>query len=167
MIMDDLESSYRTGAITLHEAIALMMGSNEPCPDWLRKEYELALMDYQSGGDFMQTMGLNYYTKGHGTPVKRIADEKNHQIAANLRYILEDLVSFGLYKNTPLKHKAENKMSKEVLDKVKLYLKMYKVIVTEKIDRDLELMTAYEVASLIFSGASESKIREIEAKYIL
>jgi len=164
--MENLELHFRTGAITLHEAIALMMGSNEPCPDWLRKEYELALMEFSQGkSDFIERMGLKY-EKGHGTDIRKALKEKNFQIAVNLRRILEDLVKFGLYKNTPLKQNAENKMSKEVLKKVREYLKMYKYSITEQVNKDLELMTAYQVAGLIFN-ISESKVRELESKYNL
>ena len=164
--MDNLEVSYYSGAITLHEAIAIMMHSKEPCPDWLTNLYENALMDFHSGGDFMQHMGLNRYAKGHGTEVKRIADDKNIQVAVNLKYILADLVEIGLFKNTPAKHLAENRMSNSIIEKVTKYLRVYKVREIELQISKIEHMTAYEVAGLIF-GISESKVRELESKHLL
>ncbi len=160
----DLQKHYYDGTVPLYDAISLWMKSNEPCPDWLKQEYESALMKYQSGGDFMQSMGFDL-TKGKSTELKRAKRDQDIKSAANLKYILDDLTKLGLPKITPANHKAENKMTKDVLQKVKSYLKAHGVhettIESTKSGHEVEYMTAYEVAGLIF-GISEGKVRELE-----
>lgn len=156
----DLEKHYSSGAIPLFDAIALWMHSNEPCPEWLKREYENTINAYNSGGDFMQMMGFDL-TKGMSTPEKRKQRDKDIQLSANLKHILNDLAEFGLYKVAPANHKAENKMSKLALNEVTAYLKAYKVRLSDKVKEELEFMTAYQVAGLIFN-ISESKVRELE-----
>lgn len=157
----DLEKHYRSAAIPLFDAIALWMHSNEPCPEWLKREYENTLTAYNSGGDFMQMMGFDL-TKGKSTPSKRALQDRDIQLSSSLKYILSDLVEFGLYKVAPTNHKTKNKMSGEVVEKVTEYLKAHKVKFSDKLKSDLEFMTAYEVAGLIFN-ISESKVRELES----
>ena len=156
----DIQKHYLNGAIPLFDAIALWMHSNEPCPEWLKREYENSLNAYNSGGDFMQMMGFDL-TKGMSTPEKRKQRDKDIQLATNLKHILNDLVEFGLYKVAPANHKAENKMRKPTLDQVQKYLDVYKARLSPKEKEKLEYMTAYEVAGLIFR-ISESKVRELE-----
>lgn len=157
----DLEKYYHSGSIPLFDAIALWMHSDEPCPEWLKNEYEKTLNAYNSGADFMQMMGFDL-TKGRTTPQKRIKRDKDIKLSASLKYILSDLAGFGLYKVTPANHKAENKMSKETLSVLSDYLKARRVNLSDKEKKELKYKTAYEVAGLI-CGISESKVRELES----
>lgn len=161
----DLQKRYNKGTVALYDAIALWMHSNEPCPDWLKQEYESTLMKYQSGDDFMQMMGFDL-TKGKSTELKRSKQDTDIKSGANIKYILDDLAKLGLRKVTPANHKAENKMTKDVLQKVKKILRAYGVdettIESTAHGHIVEYMTAYEVAGLIFK-ISESKVRELES----
>lgn len=164
----DLLKRYSDGTVPLYDAIAQWMHSNEPCPEWLKYEYESALMEYQSGSDFMDIMGFDL-TKGRSTPHRRETRDKDIKSAANLRYVIKDLVEIGLYRVTPANHKPENYMTKDILLKVKNLLRAYNVddttIESTAHEHIVKEMTAYQVAGLIFN-ISESKVRELEKLYL-
>lgn len=114
----DLLKRYTDGTVPLYDAVAQWMHSNEPCPEWLKYEYESALMNYQSGGDFMEIMGFDL-TKRRSTKVKRAAKDNYIKAASNLEYILEDLVELGLKKVLPYVNKP---MSGDLLQAVVSYI---------------------------------------------
>lgn len=137
--------------------IYFWMASGEPAPYLLKDVYHQALNDFNQGGNFMESMGLGTGDKYYETPRKRQVMDRDLTIRANLMPIIDDLSKAGLPKSKP-NNSTEPKKTMDVIC-IRSMLDARHVRYNLA-DEEIQSMTAFEVAGLMYN-MSEANIRKL------
>lgn len=137
--------------------IYFWMSIGELVPEKLKNAYLKALMDFQDGGDFLQSMGLETGEKYKETPRKRQAMNHDLIIRANLMSVIDDLSKAGLPKSKP---NNATKLKKNIdVESIRIMLDARNVRYNLS-DDEIQSMSAFEIAGLIYT-MSEANIRKL------
>ena len=139
--------------------IYFWMASGEPAPYLLKDTYHQALNDFNQGGNFMESMGLETGDRYCETPRKRQAMDRDLTIRANLMPIIDDLSKAGLPKS-----KSNNATKlKKTIDVICICSMLDARHVRYNLsDEEIQSMTAFELAGLMYN-MSEANIRKLYA----
>lgn len=153
----DWERKYLLGEITLHECILQYMLEGRVIPHWVTDSFHKAINDYQQGGDFIKSMGLDalYLKSDAKRSIKsRLINEKVH---------IESLVKVASDLGLPItKNKnQEQPHGNELFERLKVNFMAYtKRPITKKTETELRFTSAFGFVGLIVNK-SESAVEKI------